>query len=162
MANVNGTKAKENSFKNDKNEKQSLWVIEEYKSDSETSNKKETKKQKKKTNKKDFILDLDNIDRNFKLKKTIERLEDGSYVEVIKPEFVQQYDNESESENDNYKKEIIERNEREKVFENVEMKLKEKERETKKRGKKLSASSRRKFLTRHTFFLFRFSFFHIK
>lgn len=74
-----------------------LWNIQECSSNEEEEKILDIKEKKKKKKSKDFILDITDIDKNFKIKKSIKRLEDGSTVEVYAPE-IQQHIEESEEE----------------------------------------------------------------
>lgn len=68
---------------NDKKKGSKLWVLEQCGDSEDDSSPAESPFYH------DQILDISDIDKNFKLKKVKERLPDGSYVEVLKPEYVQ-------------------------------------------------------------------------
>lgn len=86
--------------KTDQKEKKvdKLWVIQECSSsEDETVEANKKNKKKKKNHSEGLILDISDIDKSFKIKKTLKRLEDGSTVEVFLPE-MQNMDEEEASE----------------------------------------------------------------
>ncbi|CAF0855287.1 unnamed protein product [Brachionus calyciflorus] len=94
--------------------KDKLWAIEECNSEGEEDEKvkKETNKTVKKKNKKseELILDFTDIDKNFKIKKTIKKLEDGTSIEVFGPQFLQDdsKDDDEEEEDENEEQDLNE------------------------------------------------------
>lgn len=91
----NTTKKEKKSELKSKNAK--LWAIEECSSSDENEN--------EQTNKpvvfKAPLIDIVDIDKSFKIKKTMKKMEDGSMVEIVCPEMLQNEDEEEEEEEEN-------------------------------------------------------------
>lgn len=79
---------KSKSDKNGKSKKPKMWSIEVC-SGSEDDEIEVTKKPIKATKIKMPVINIDDIDKSFKIKKTTKTLEDGSRVQVVCPEFEQ-------------------------------------------------------------------------
>jgi hypothetical protein len=95
-----------------KQKKNDLWVLEECNSEPEQeleeAEPKKTAKKKKNKASEELILDLDDIGRNFKLKKNIERLPDGTCVEVFKPQYISSSkQNQEEEESEEEDQELV-------------------------------------------------------
>lgn len=89
--------------------KNKIWVIENCSS----SDEEESKEKFTDNESSEKALNIENIDKSFKLKKTIEKLEDGSVIEVFKPEYIEEDDasndnSEEEDENENESKQASE------------------------------------------------------
>lgn len=86
---------KSKSDKNGKSKKPKLWSIEVC-SASEDDEKEATKKPIKASKTKMPVINIDDIDKSFKIKKTTKTLEDGSRVQVVCPEFEQEDNDDDE------------------------------------------------------------------
>jgi len=78
--------------------KNKIWTIEACSSESETSDQETSTLQ---ANNKTISLELNDIDKSFKIKKSLEKQKDGSFIEVIRPEFFKDDDDEEEEDDDN-------------------------------------------------------------
>jgi hypothetical protein len=91
---------KEIKKKNDKKiKKNKLWIIEECES-SDDDDDDSAQTTPNNNNSVGLVLDIDNIDKHFRLKKTMQRLADGTVCEVFKPEVLNENDNAEEEENE--------------------------------------------------------------
>jgi DNA polymerase III alpha subunit (gram-positive type) len=73
--------------------KNKIWTIEECSSESEISDQETSTLQ---SNNKTISLELNDIDKSFKIKKSLEKQKDGSFIEVIRPEFFEDDDDDAD------------------------------------------------------------------
>lgn len=91
-----------------KDSKEKLWVVEEC---SEEEPEAKVPEKNKKNKSKAIILDITDIDKSFKIKKKLKKLEDGSTVEILVPEIVSNEDFEElddEDEEEEQEEQLIE------------------------------------------------------
>lgn len=81
--------------------KNKIWVIENCSSSDED----ESKEKFTDNESSEKALNIENIDKSFKLKKTIEKLKDGSVIEVFKPEYIEEDDASNDNDPDNSEEE---------------------------------------------------------
>lgn len=101
----NGNTVSKKSIKKGKNK---IWTIEECSSGSEMSDQEVIDS---KATKKAMSLELNDIDKSFKIKKSLEKQKDGSFIEVIRPEFMEDAEDDESDEKES-QPEIEEESER--------------------------------------------------